>query len=269
MIFLLFLWNMRALCFCMIISLPFWVFSQEDRSLITGTVRSDTLLIENAHVINKTSQKGSITNPSGVFKISARAGDTLIVSNLQYHGKILVLNREQMGLPHLDIELEELSNELEEVVLRQYGNMAGELGLPNAGKKPLSKVERNLNAYSQQSTPMVILQALLFKPGGIDDIYNIISGNRKRDRKLKALMDEDIRKEKDQSIAGQIREYLKDDFFLEEVKVPEELIDSYILFCMPKGLARLYGEGRFIEVIDIFLKSREEFMAWNREESPE
>ncbi len=260
---------MRALCFWMIICLPIWALSQEDRSLISGTVRSDTLLVENAHVINKTSQKGSITNGSGVFRISARAGDTLIISDIQYHGKILVLDREQMDLPHLDIELEELSHELEEVVLKQYGNMAGELGLPNAGKKPLSKVERNLNAYSQQSTPMVILQALLFKPGGIDDIYNIISGNRKRDRKLKALMDEDLRKEQDKSIASQIREYLKDEFFLEEVKVPEELIDSYILFCMPKGLARLYGEGRFIEVIDIFLKNREEFMAWNREEVPE
>ena len=253
----------------MIISLPLWVLSQEDRSLISGTVRSDTLLIENAHVINKTSRKGSITNSSGVFKISARVGDTLIISNLQYHGKILVLEQKQMDLEQLDIELEELSNELEEVVLRQYVNMAEELGLPNAGKKPLSKVERNLNAYSQQSTPMVILQALLFKPGGIDDIYNIISGNRKRDRKLKALMDEDRRKERDQSIAAQIRENLKDDFFLKEVRVPEELIDSYILFCMPKGLARLHTEERFIEVIDIFLKSRDEFMAWNREESPE
>ena len=260
---------MRAFCFWMITCLPIWVLSQEDRSLVSGTVRSDTLLIENAHVINKTSRKGSITNASGVFKISAREGDTLIFSDIQYQGKIIVLDKKQIESAHLDIELEGVDYELDEVVLRQYGNMAEELGLPNAGKEPLTKIERNLNAYSQKSTPMVILQALLFKPGGIDDIYNIISGNRKRDRKLKALMDEDLRKEKEVSTATRIRAYLKDEFFIKEAKVPEELIDSYVLYCMPKGLERLYKEGRFIEVIDILLKSREEFMEWKEADFPE
>ncbi len=260
---------MKALSFWIIISLPVLIFSQENRSLISGTVRSDTLRIESAHVINKTSNKGSITNQLGQFKISAKAGDTLIVSDIQYQGVILVLSKRQIQEGILDIELEVLTNELEEVVLRQYGNMAKELGLPNAGKKPLNKVERNLNAYSQKSTPMVILQALLFKPGGIDDIYNIVSGNRKRDRKLKQLMDEDFRQEQNNSIGAQIRAYLQDDFFIKEVKIPEELIDPYISYCMSKGLPRLYREQRLIEVIDIFLKSKEEFLEWNAEDFPE
>ena len=253
----------------MIICLPIGIMSQESRSLISGTVRSDTTRVENAHVINKTSNKGSITNAQGEFKISAKPGDTLIISDIQYQGKIIVLSARQVASSNLDILLEELTNELEEVVLKQYGNMAEELGLPNAGKTPLTKIERNLNAYSQKSTPMVILQALLFKPGGIDDIYNIISGNRKRDRKLKQLIDEDLRKEQSNSLAVQIRDYLSDDFFLKEVKIPEELIDSYILYCMPKGLPRLYREGRHIEVIDIFLKNKEDFVKWNSEDFPE
>lgn len=253
----------------MIICLPLGIMSQESRSLVSGTIRSDTLRIENAHVINKTSNKGSISNAQGAFKISVKEGDTLIISDIQYQGRIIVLSREQIKSEHLDIELEVLTNELEEVVLREYENMAKELGLPNAGKTPLTKIERNLNAYSQKSTPMVILEALLFKPGGIDDIYNIISGNRKRDRKLKQLMDEDFRAEQNNSLASQIRNYLNDDFFLNEVKIPEESIDSYIKYCIPKGLSRLFREGRYIEVIDIFLKNKEEFMAWNAEDFPE
>ena len=260
---------MKALSFWIIICLPVLVFSQENRTLISGTVRSDTLGIENAHVINKTSNKGSITDRLGQFKISAKEGDTLIVSDIQYQGEILVLSKQQIRRGELDIELEVLTNELEEVVLRQYGNMAKELGLPNAGKKPLNKVERNLNAYSQKSTPMVILQALLFKPGGIDDIYNIVSGNRKRDRKLKQLMDEDVRQERNNALGQQIRAYLKDDFFIKEAKIPEELIEHYIQYCLSKGLPRLYREERLIEVIDIFLKSKEEFMKWNAEDFPE
>ncbi len=260
---------MKALSFWIILALPLALFSQEHRTLISGTVHSDSTRIENAHVINKTSRKGSITNPMGEFKISARAGDTLIFSDIQYQGKIVVLTAEQIERDNLDIHLEVLTHELEEVVLRQYGNMAKELGLPNAGKKPMSKVERNLNAYSQKSTPMVILQALLFKPGGIDDIYNIVSGNRKRDRKLKQLMDEDVRQERYKSLGVQVRAYLKDDFFVKEAKIPEELIDPYIQYCMSKGIPRLYKEGRLIEVIDIFLKTREEFLEWNAEDFPE
>lgn len=265
----MFLWDMRAFCFWLIVCLPLGILSQENRTLLSGIVRSDTTRIENAHVINKTSNKGSVTNRLGEFKISAKVGDTLIISDIQYLGEILVLQASQIESSNLDIELEELTNELEEVVLRQYGNMAEELGLPNAGKKPLTKVERNLNAYSQKSTPVVILQALLFKPGGIDDIYNIVSGNRKRDRKLKALIDEDKRNEQRTSLAGQIRETLTDDFFTQELNMPEELIDPYILYCIPKGLSRLYREERLLEVVDIFLKHKEEFIQWNSEEFPE
>ena len=260
---------MKAVCFWMIICLPLGALSQENRSMISGTLTSDTLRIENAHVINKTSKRGSITNAQGIFKISAKEGDTLIISDIQYQGKIIVLNKQQMASANLDIELEVLTEELEEVVLEHYGNMAEELGLPNAGKAPLTKVERNLNAYSQKSTPVVILQALLFKPGGIDDIYNIISGNRKRDRKLKQLLDDDLRNEKNKSLANRIREEFNDKFFLEEVQIPEELIESYILYCIPKGIPRLYEEGRLIEVIDIFLKNKEAFMKWNSEDFTE
>ena len=260
---------MKALSFCILFCLPVMIFSQEDRSLISGTVRNDSTGIQNAHVINKTSQKGSITNQLGEFKISAKKGDTLIISDIQYHGQIIVLREDQIERGELDIQLEELTTELEEVVLKQYGNMARELGLPNADKKPMNKVERNLNAYSQKSTPMVILQALLFKPGGIDDIYNIVSGNRKRDRILKKRMDEDRRQEINASIGSQIRAYLQDDFFLKEVQIPEELIDPYIRYCMSKGLPRLYREERMIEVIDIFLKNKEEFLLWNEEDFPE
>ena len=253
----------------MIICLPFAIFSQEDRTLISGTVRSDTILVENAHVINKTSNKGSITNQLGQFKISVKEGDTLIVSDIQYRGEILFITARHIERETLDFNLEVLTNELEEIVVKQYGNMAKELGLPNAGKEPMNKLDRNLNAYSQKSTPMVILQALLFKPGGIDDIYNIVSGNRKRDRILKKRINEDIMTERNKSLGAQIRAYLKDDFFLKEVKIPEELIDPYITYCMSKGLPRLYREERLIEVIDILLKSKEEFLDWNAEDFPE
>jgi hypothetical protein len=153
----------------------------------------------------------------------------------------------------------ELTNELDEVLVQQFDDMSEELGLPNAGKKPLNKLERNLNHYSQKSTPIVILEALLFKPGGIDDIYNIISGNRKQDRKLKALIEEDQRTAQNQEYVKKIKEHFQEDFFISSVKIEQEHINNYIYYCLPQGIGALYDKGRLIEVIDIFLKSKESY----------
>lgn len=234
--------------------------AQEKRMLILGEIRNDSLPVENAHVINLNSQKGSITNASGHFKINVAEKDTLMISDIQYRQQIVIINQDHLLNKFIGINLQEMTNELDEVLVRQFEDMSEELGLPNAGKKPLNKLERNLNHYSQKSTPIVILQALLFKPGGIDDIYNIVSGNRKRDRKLKQLIDEDRNHARKMQYVMQMKEYFKVDFFVNSIQLQEDQIDSFILFCLPKGIGPLYDDGRLIEVIDIFLKSKEAFL---------
>ena len=203
-------------------------------------------------MINKTSRKGTISNRLGQFEIRVRE---------QYVNQIVIVDRELLQKGLLEIRLEDSNNELEEVVVRQYDNMAEELSLPNAGKKPLNKLERNLNHYSQKSTPMVILETLLFKPGGIDDLYNIISGNRKRDRKLKALLEEDAKEERNKTKVELLREQFQDEFFVRDAEIPEEHINNYIRFCLTKGIGSLYDKGRLLEVIDILLKNREAYFA--------
>lgn len=230
--------------------------SQENRILISGKVKNDTLPIENVHIINKNSQKGTITNRLGQFKLSVTDKDTLMISDIQYQNKIIVVNHDNLLNKYLEINLLELTNELDEVIVQQFDDMSEELGLPNAGKKPLNKLERNLNHYSQKSTPIVILEALLFKPGGIDDIYNIVSGNRKQDRKLKALIDEDKVTSNNQKYVIQIRDHFQDDFFIKTIDIEEEHINTYIFYCLKKGIGPLYDKGRLIEVIDIFIKNK-------------
>ena len=234
-------------------------YGQQGRTQISGEVWHDSIPVENAHVINKTAQIGSVTNQAGQFSISVMEGDTLMISELQYKVKLLTLSKEQISSGNLHVELEEGTNQLAEVIVRQYDDMAEQLKLPNAGKKPLNKLERNLNKYSQKSTAMVVLEMLLFKPGGIDDLYNIISGNRKTDRKLNRLIQDDRLKEEQVAISRQIRDYLKDDFFTGEVGIGKDDIETYILFCMPEGISRLFRERRMIEVIDILLKKKDDF----------
>lgn len=249
--------QLYLLCF---LCLGHLVHGQENRIMISGEIKNDSIPIENVHIINKNSQKGSISNHLGQFKISATDKDTLMISDIQYQNKIIVVNHNHLLNKFIEINLLELTNELDEVIVQQFDDMSEEIGLPNAGKKPLNKLERNLNHYSQKSTPVVILEALLFKPGGIDDIYNIVSGNRKRDRKLNQLIQEDRLNEQNMGYVQQMREQFQDEFFIKEVKINENDIDNYIYFCLSQGIGSLYDEGRLIEVIDVFLKSKESYV---------
>ncbi|UCE93418.1 MAG: hypothetical protein JSV73_11535 [Flavobacteriaceae bacterium] len=239
--------------------LCFLATGQENREIISGKVLNDTIPLENVHIINKNSRKGTITNRLGGFKISAAVNDTLIISDIQFEKRIILVNQGHLLDKFIMINLLELTNELDEVIVKQYEDMSEELGLPNAGKKPLNKLERNLNHYSQKSTAVVILQALLFKPGGIDDVYNIVSGNRKRDRKLKALIEQDKEDARNLSFSKKLREQFQDDFFIKSVKIQKEHINTYINFCIPLGIINLYDKGRMIEVIDILLKNKEPY----------
>ncbi len=250
---------MKQLYLIIFLSLGFLAQAQDNRVLISGEIKNDSVPIENVHIINKNSRKGVITNRLGQFKISVTDKDTLMISDIQYQNKIIVVNHDNLLNKFIEINLLELTNELDEVIVQQFDDMSEELSLPNAGKKPLNKLERNLNHYSQKSTPIVILEALLFKSGGIDDIYNIVSGNRKNDRKLNGLIQDDALNASKGEYVKTMREHFQDDFFINSVKIEEEHIDSYIYYCLAQDIGNLYDKGRLIEVIDVLLKSKDQY----------
>jgi len=243
--------------------------AQDRTTILSGKITSDSLAVENVHIINKTSQRGTLSNNLGEFKIYVKEKDTLIFSDIQLVFKIITINKGHIKNKKININLIQKNNELPEVVLE---NMAKSLDLPNAGKKPLNKLERNLNAYSQKSVPMVFLDALLLNPilnripfvkqrtGGIDDIYNIISGNRKRDRKLKKLVDADKDHKIKQENIQIIREHFTDDFFIYTIQIEKDHIDKFIDRCIPKGIEELYKKQRYLEVMDIFIQNKENYI---------
>ena len=244
--------------------LPFLIFTlslfgQVDRILISGVVKSNSLPLVNVHVINLSSNKGSLSNQNGEFKISVKENDTLIFSNIQYAVKELIITNEIINKNLLPIFLKIKINELDEVIVEESKNIAKALQLPNAGKKPLDKLERNLNHYSQASLPIVILATLLGQRGGIDDIYNIISGNRKKDRKLKELLEEDIKSEVNREYIQKIRNHFQDEFFIEEILIPKEKIDTFLYFCLPSDVISLFQKGRYLDLIEIFIGESNSF----------
>lgn len=248
---------MKQTSFIILLLFTLYVSAQDNRERIHGFISNDSIALENIHVVNKTTNRGTLSNNKGEFEILVKENDTIQFSGIQFITKRILITRQQMQNRELKIYLPQKTNVLQEVVVQ---NMAKSLGLPNAGKKPLNKLERNLNRFSQKSTPIVILEALLFKPGGIDDVYNIISGNRKKDRKLKKLIDEDNRSLLNQENIESIRNHFGDDYFINTLKIPKENIEGLIHYCLPKGIVFVFERERYLEVVDLLLKNKESYI---------
>ncbi len=100
-------------------------YSQES-SILQGKIIADSLQFDAIHVINKTTQKGTISDKFGYFKIKAALGDVLVFSSIQYAIKRHVVSNADLELNNLKIKLERSVNELDEVVVTQY-SLTGKL----------------------------------------------------------------------------------------------------------------------------------------------
>ncbi len=233
---------------------------QGQRITINGKVKSNIEELENIHVVNKNSNKGTITTSEGEFRLSVKEKDTLIFSGIQFNNKKIIISSFDVLSKSLTINLISKINQLDEVIIRKPKNMAIALGLPNAGKKKLTKLEAREVYYSQAPVAIVILTTLLGQAGGIEDLYHIISGNRKRDRKLKALIEADKLEAYNKQAITKMRLYFKDIFFTDILKIPTKEIDYFIEYCLDKDIIDLYIKERNLEIMNIFIKESEAYL---------
>ncbi len=238
---------------------------KQERSLLFGVILHDSISVENIHIINKTSNIGTFSNSVGKFQIPVFEKDTLLFSSIQFITKTLIVQKAHIDSKFISINLSINDFELDEVIVQDKSYIknigAVSLNLPNAGKEPLNKLDRHLNMYSQKSLPVVIALTILGQAGGISNLYNIISGNRKRDRKLKQLRVQDEVDLVNQEKLNEIRIHFKDDFFIHTLQIPKEKIDAFLQFCLPQNIIFLHERERYLEIMDVFLIQKTDFLA--------
>lgn len=229
-----------------------------------GRVLNDSLSIERVHVINKTTQRGTLTNKLGDFSIPVKVNDTLIFSAVQFENYRRIVTEADVRRMQVLIPLKPRVNLLDEVVIEPV-SVAQQLNLPNAHKKPKTKLDARLDGHSKASVPVVLLTTLIGGAGGIDNLYYVLSGQRKRDRKLKSLIREDRIASIHQKIARNIRLYFEDKFFTESLKIPENQIDDFIDYCLDYDIVFLYQEERYLELIEVFFEVKDAYLQLPKE----
>lgn len=194
-----------------------FVISNAQTVDISGKVvgKSD---VEGIHVINKSSQKFTITNSQGEFLIPAKLNDTIVFSGVTYQPKELIITKAIIQTTSVTVELSELVNELDEVVvgkvlsgdlltdINESGAKAKinfyDLGIPGYTGVPKTQVERKLYEADGGSFINSVGSANIGVGAGINlhKILNRISGRTKmlkshvKFEKANTCMDEAITK---------------------------------------------------------------------------
>lgn len=234
---------MKQIYFLLLIIFSLQTYSQDNRIMISGLVKSDSLTVEGAHIINLSSKVGTISDALGKFEIPVQLNDTILFSDIEFKNIQIIVKESNIYEKYLGIDFQVNVNELEEIIIAN--NMAGSLGLPNADKEPLSQTERKANYYK--------------KGGAISKLQGLVSGEARKMRKLQRLSEEDERTRVHQIQILKIRDYFKDEFFINSLKIPEEDINNFISHCIQKGVIQMYKTERYLEIIDVFIDSMESF----------
>ena len=111
---------------------PFLLLAQEmDRTLIEGFITAPADEdVEGVSIYNKSTQKGTVTNDRGEFKLEVGVHDRVLVTALQFQSFTVIVDKGVIDSETMKIYLNPAINQLEEVIVRPYdlsGNIVADV----------------------------------------------------------------------------------------------------------------------------------------------
>ena len=249
----------RNLLFFILVLNVLLCFSQSDRIDIRGKVVNDTIAVEGVHIINKNSEKGTITNARGDFNISVQENDTLLISGVQFYFREILITRKIITDKFVTLYLLQKINELQEVKVKAH-DLTGNLLFDAAAIK---------DTISKVAPAALDFTMIDFSKPVINDIDEI---DRRKPPDISHLTNPHfqpgigasisigaIKKKSYLTITDKIRNKLGDEFFTKTLELPVEQIESFINYCLPKGIANQYLQKRKLEMIEVLIKARQNY----------
>ena len=178
---------------------------------ISGLITADSVSVERVNIVNTTTEKATVSDTNGNFKLLVSVNDILIFTavNLETVRKKIV--SEDLVKDFLTVNMISRSVLLKEVVVNEATISAESLGIIPYGQKKYSAAERKL--YTATSG------------NGIDGLLNTISGR-------KAMLKKEIIVEKKERLLARIDVLFEDQYYLESLKIPKEYIKGFQYYCV-------------------------------------
>jgi len=189
------------------------LFAQQ-RSPLSGKVTSDFDTLEGIYVINKSTETSVSTTRGGYFTISARVGDTLIFSALQFEARDIIVHENDFCNDLLFVPLATRNHELDELVIIDYSHINAEsLGLVPRGQKQYTPAERKAATAS----------SFKMNPMGLDPLINMFSGRS-------AMLKKAAEIEKMEDLMQKINYIYTEDELVRKFKIPLDYVKGFVFY---------------------------------------
>lgn len=220
------------------------------RNWLRGKVLYNNTNVPNQNVINTTTEKATITNDRGEFAIMAKEGDELVFSSVNYQLVIVNVSAEMMKKRRLVLEVVEKVTALDEVVVS-----------PQDQKRflELKNEEFKQYEYDTDETAEVVNVALDPTVRGMQDGLNFtnmfkalfLSNKDKGNANRRVLQLSDV-----------LRQVYEDQFFIEDLNIPKEKIDDFLIYCDTQLPAQsLMLKDNEFQLIDFLVTKSKAYLA--------
>ncbi len=236
--------------------------------MLEGRVLNDSIDKAYLHILNLTTQQGTITNEGGVFTIPVHVQDTLFISAVQLKHKRIVITPEIFAEKQIQFRLEEDVNDLPEVTVRDI-NLSGLLGTDaknSSAKKPFDPGAAGLPIYTGKS--LTIEERQLHEAqtsgGGIIPVGALINAFSGRTKMLKKRVELSAMERRVQ----EARKVFTDSMYTRQFNIPYELIDDFAHYVFEGKEWRLkYAESNNpLELIKMFQKLAPEYLEFRQQD---
>ncbi|GMN10471.1 hypothetical protein MTsPCn9_35370 [Croceitalea sp. MTPC9] len=230
--------------------------AQEDgRQLLRGQVIYRGSNVANENVFNSTTEIGTITDDDGRFAINVKAGDQLVFTAVNYQLMVFKVTEEILSKNRIVVEVTEKVTQLDEVVVSPE-NQQKFLEVKNEKFKGFEyEIDRGTEVKNV---------AYLSQNERIEDrinfvnIFKAIFNSKNKDAKVERAP---------LKVSEVMRQVYDDEFFVVDLKLPQDKIDAFLLYCDDKMASQslLKKENEF-QLIDFLVTHSKTFKASLEEE---
>ena len=194
-------------------------FAQQlSRMQLQGKVSNDVAALEGIYVINKETEKSTITDQDGNFSIQVMVGDTLLFTASQFTEVKVVLTPQDFEKEFLVVKMKAVVHQLNEVVVRN-GINAVSMGIIPQGQRFYTPAERRLNTANNLNASASV-GTMMGGSISADPLLNWISGRTKMLKKGVAV-------EKKEIYLRQLENMFSNDFYISKLKIPSEYVKGF------------------------------------------
>ncbi|WP_422859226.1 carboxypeptidase-like regulatory domain-containing protein [Flagellimonas sp. S174] len=228
--------------------------AQDGRQLLRGKVLYRGGNVPNENVINATAETATITNDDGQFVIAVKEGDQLVFTAVNYQLEVINITSEILRNNRLVVEVTEKITELDEVIVSPE-NQKKFLEVKNEDFKGFEyEIDRGTEVQNvaESQTVRGMQDGLNFT-----NIFKALFKSRDQGGEERAPL----------KVSEVLRQVYDDEFFVVDLKLPQDQIDAFLLYCDNKVPSQtlLRKENEF-QLIDFLVTQSKTYLAELNEE---